>query len=129
VQRFLVGVEFLRNNMKVAQEEVFGPGLCVIPFTSSDEVVHMANESKYGLAAMVWSKDLSKANAVAKQLRCGTVWINTYGAFLNEASFGGYKQSGFGRELGTEGLLEYTQSKHILVDQTPGGKSLVTSWF
>lgn len=118
-----------RNNMGIAQEEVFGPVLCVIPFTSADEAVHIANDSKYGLAASIWTKDLAKANAVARRLRCGTVWINTYGAFLNEAPFGGYKQSGFGRELGKEGLLEYTQSKHIVTDQTPGGKSLVTSWF
>jgi len=118
-----------RNNMTIAQEEIFGPVLCVIPFTSADEAVHIANDSKYGLAAMVWSKDLEKANKVAKRLRCGTVWVNTYGAFLNEAPFGGYKQSGFGRELGKEGLLEYTQTKNIITDQTPTGKPLVTSWF
>jgi len=119
----------VRNTMSIAQEEIFGPVLCVIPFTSVDEAIHIANDSKYGLAAMVWSKDLEKANKVANRLRCGTVWINTYGVFLNEAPFGGYKQSGFGRELGLSGLLEYTQLKHIAIDQTPGGKSLVTSWF
>ncbi len=119
----------VRNNMYIAQEEVFAPVLCVMPFTSVNEAVHLANDSKYGLAAMIWSKDLLKANEVAKKLRCGTVWINTYGAFLNEVGFGGYKQSGFGRELGKDGLLEYTQLKHIATDQTPGGKSLVTSWF
>ncbi len=119
----------VRNNMRVAQEEIFGPVLCVIPFSSVEEAVHMANDCKYGLAAMVWTKDLTKANMVAKRLRCGTVWINTYGVFLNEAPFGGYKQSGFGRELGKEGLFEYTQVKHIATDQTPGGKSLVTSWY
>jgi betaine-aldehyde dehydrogenase len=119
----------VRNNMKIAQEEVFGPVLCVIPFTSTEEAVHLANDSKYGLASMIWTKDLEKANQVARRLRCGTVWINTYGSFPNETPFGGYKQSGFGRELGKEGLLEYTQVKHISIDQTPGGKSLVTSWF
>jgi len=119
----------VRNNMSIAQEEIFGPVLCVMPFTSVDEAVHIANDTKYGLAAMVWSKDLEKADKVARRLRCGTVWINTYGAFLNEAPFGGYKQSGFGRELGMAGLWEYTQLKHIATDQTPGGKSLVTSWF
>ena len=118
-----------RNTMTIAQEEIFGPVLCVIPFTSTEEAIAIANDSKYGLAAMIWTKDLAKANAVAKRLRCGTVWINTYGVFLNEAPFGGYKHSGFGRELGKEGLLEYTQTKHIATDQTPGGKSLVTSWF
>ena len=119
----------VRNNMKIAQEEIFGPVLCVIPFTAADEAVHIANDTKYGLAAMIWTKDLEKANKVAARLRCGTVWINTYGAFLNEAPFGGYKQSGFGRELGVAGLEEYTQIKHIATDQTPGGKSLVSSWF
>jgi len=119
----------VRNNMYIAREEVFGPVLCVMPFTSADEAVHIANESKYGLAAMIWTKDLEKANKMAARLRCGTVWINTYGVFLNEAPFGGYKQSGFGRELGMAGLLEYSQIKHIATDQTPGGKSLVTSWF
>jgi acyl-CoA reductase-like NAD-dependent aldehyde dehydrogenase len=119
----------VRNSMSIAQEEIFGPVLCVIPFTSADEAIHIANESKYGLAAMIWTKDLEKANKVARRLRCGTVWINTYGAFLNEVPFGGYKQSGFGRELGLAGLLEYTQLKHIATDQTPGGRSLVTSWF
>jgi len=119
----------VRNTMSIAQEEIFGPVLCVMPFTSVEEAIHIANDTKYGLAAMIWSKDLEKANKVARRLRCGTVWINTYGAFLNEAPFGGYKQSGFGRELGLAGLWEYTQLKHIATDQTPGGKSLVTSWF
>jgi acyl-CoA reductase-like NAD-dependent aldehyde dehydrogenase len=119
----------VRNSMGIAQEEIFGPVLCVIPFTSVEEAIHLANDTKYGLAAMIWSKDLEKANKVARRLRCGTVWINTYGAFLNEAPFGGYKQSGYGRELGLAGLLEYTQIKHIATDQTHGGRSLVTSWF
>jgi betaine-aldehyde dehydrogenase len=119
----------VRNSMSIAQEEIFGPVLCVIPFTSVEEAIHIANDTKYGLAAMIWSKDLEKANKVARRLRCGTVWINTYGAFLNEVPFGGYKHSGMGRELGLAGLLEYTQLKHIATDQTPGGRSLVTSWF
>ncbi|MBF0491125.1 MAG: aldehyde dehydrogenase family protein, partial [Candidatus Omnitrophica bacterium] len=119
----------VRNSMTIAQEEVFGPVLCVMSFTNKEEAIHIANDSKYGLASMIWTSDLTKANEVACRLRCGTVWINTYGAFPNETPFGGYKQSGFGRELGKEGLLEYTQVKHIAIDQTPGGKSLVTSWF
>lgn len=118
-----------RNTMSIAQEENFGPVLCVMPFTSADEAINIANDSKYGLAAMIWSRDLEKANKVARRLRCGTVWVNTYGVFLNEVPFGGVKQSGFGRELGLAGLLEYTQLKHIATDQTPGGRSLVTNWF
>ena len=117
------------NDMAVAQQEVFGPVLCVIKFSGADQAVRMANDSCYGLASCVWTKDLRRAHDVAKQLRCGTVWVNTYGGFYNEAPFGGYKQSGFGRELGLEGLLEYTQTKHICMDMTPGGKALVTNWF
>lgn len=119
----------VKNSMTIAQEEIFGPVLSVIKFSSIDEAIRIANDSKYGLAAMVWSKDLKKAENVAQALRCGTVWINTYGGFYNEAPFGGYKQSGFGRELGVEGLLEYTQAKHVCRDTTPGGKSLAASWF
>lgn len=117
------------NDMKVAQDEVFGPVLCVMKFKMEDEVVKLSNDSKYGLAAMVWTRDEEKASRISKQLQCGTVWVNTYGGFYNEVAFGGFKQSGFGRELGVEGLLEYTQSKHICVDQTPGGMPLAASWF
>ncbi|MBU4333708.1 MAG: aldehyde dehydrogenase family protein [Candidatus Omnitrophica bacterium] len=117
------------NSMTIAQEEIFGPVLSVIKFSSEEEAIKIANDSKYGLAACVWTKDEKKANSVARKLHCGTVWVNTYGGFYNEAPFGGYKQSGFGRELGLEGLLEYTQCKHICTDKTPGGKPLVSSWF
>lgn len=119
----------VNNDSRIAQEEIFGPVLSIIRFSGIDEAVKIANDTKYGLAAMVWTKDLAKANIVSKRLRCGTVWINTFGGFYNEAPFGGYKQSGIGRELGKEGLLEYTQTKHINIDLSPEGKSLVTSWF
>ncbi|MBF0532748.1 MAG: aldehyde dehydrogenase family protein [Candidatus Omnitrophica bacterium] len=119
----------MRNDMTAAQEEIFGPVLTVIKFSTEEQAVRIANDTPYGLAACVWSKDQAKANRVARQMRCGTVWVNTYGGFYNEAPFGGYKQSGFGRELGTDGLLEYTQAKHICVDETPGGKPLVAHWF
>ncbi len=117
------------NAMTIAQEEAFGPILSVIRFKTEEQAVAIANDSKYGLAAMVWSKDMDKANRIARRLRCGTVWINTYGNFANETPFGGYKQSGFGRELGKEGLLEFTNSKHVCIDQTPGGKPLVSAWY
>lgn len=117
------------NKMSIAQEEIFGPVLCIIKFSGVEEAVKIANDTKYGLAAMIWSKDLEKANRVAEKLRCGQIWINTYGFFHNEAPFGGYKQSGIGRELGKEGLLEYTELKHVNTDQTAGGKSLSSQWF
>ena len=119
----------VKNSMTIAQEEIFGPVLSVIHFSSREEAVQIANDSRYGLAACIWTKDLKKANEVAQQLRCGTVWINTYGGFYNEVPFGGFKQSGFGRELGKEGLLEYTQTKNICTDMTPSGKPLASSWF
>ncbi len=119
----------VRNKMTIAQEEIFGPVLSVIKFSNAEEAVTIANDSPYGLASMIWTKDHQKAEEVAKQIQSGIVWINTYGGFYNEASFGGYKKSGFGRELGVEGLLEYTQSKHVCTDMTPGGIPLVAGWF
>ncbi len=117
------------NEMSIAREEIFGPVLSVIRFKTQEQAVEIANDSIYGLAAMIWTKDHDKANRVARKLRCGTVWVNTYGAFANETPFGGYKQSGFGRELGKDGLLEFTQTKHVCIDQTPGGKPLVSAWY
>lgn len=119
----------VENNMRIAQEEIFGPVLSIIKFSRQDEAIQIANDTRFGLAAMVWTKDLNRANQVASGLRTGTVWINTFGGFYNEAPFGGYKESGIGRELGKEGLLEYTQTKHVNIDLNPTGRSLVTSWF
>ncbi len=119
----------VKNDMRIAREEIFGPVLAVIKVKNMNEALRVANDTDYGLAAMIWTKDLNKANFLAARLRAGTVWVNTYGGFYNEAPFGGYKQSGLGRELGIDGLLEYTQVKHVNIDLTPGGKSLVTSWF
>ena len=119
----------VKNSMAIAQEEVFGPVLSVLKFKDKEEAIKIANDSKFGLAACIWTKDLDKANDVARQLESGTVWINTYGGFYNEASYGGFKQSGFGRELGRDGLFEFTQTKHVCIDNTPGGQPLVSGWF
>ncbi|MCX6046318.1 MAG: aldehyde dehydrogenase family protein [Chloroflexi bacterium] len=104
------------NKMRIAQEEIFGPVLCVIKYTSVAEAIRQANDTIYGLAAGVWSTDIERAMTVANQLRAGTVWINDFHLISAEAPFGGYKQSGSGRELGTWGLKEYTEIKHIHVD-------------
>ncbi|OGP85811.1 MAG: aldehyde dehydrogenase [Deltaproteobacteria bacterium RBG_13_65_10] len=106
----------VKNEMKIAQEEIFGPVLCVIRYKNLDDAVRMANDSIYGLAGAVWSRDKKAALAVAKRIRTGTVWINDHHLLSPTAPFGGYKQSGIGREFGSYGLSEYLQIKHIHVD-------------
>lgn len=108
----------VRNDMRIAQEEIFGPVLSVIRYEDVDEAIAMANDSIYGLGGAVFSRDIPRAIDLAKRIRTGTVWINDYHLINALAPFGGYKQSGVGRELGPHGLLEYTQVKHIHVDLT-----------
>ena len=105
------------NTMKIAQEEIFGPVLSVISYRTADEAVAMANDTVYGLGGGVWSRDREKALAVARRLRAGTVWINEWHLISERAPFGGYKQSGIGREFGVEGLREYTETKHLHIDE------------
>jgi acyl-CoA reductase-like NAD-dependent aldehyde dehydrogenase len=107
------------NSMRIAQEEIFGPVLSVIRYDGAEEAVRIANDSIYGLAGGVWSKDIPRAIEVAKRIRTGMVWINDYHLISAAAPFGGYKQSGIGRELGAWGLSEYLQTKYLHVDQTP----------
>jgi acyl-CoA reductase-like NAD-dependent aldehyde dehydrogenase len=107
----------VKNSMKIAQEEIFGPVLAVIRYKNIDDAIRIANDSIYGLGGAVWSRDEDKAMAVAKQVRTGTMWVNEYHMLSAAAPFGGYKQSGIGREFGLEGILEYMQMKHIHVDQ------------
>jgi aldehyde dehydrogenase (NAD+) len=108
------------NDMTVACEEVFGPVVAVIPFDTDEEALAIANESIYGLAAAVWSRDVERASAMARRLEAGTVWVNDYHLLAPQYEFGGYKMSGIGRELGPSGLAGYQQIKHIHVGQPTG---------
>ncbi|HEY6466817.1 MAG TPA: aldehyde dehydrogenase family protein [Candidatus Acidoferrales bacterium] len=101
------------EKMKVVQEEIFGPVVTAIPFRDADELIPRANNSTYGLAAGVWTSDIKKAHSIAAKLRAGTVWINCYNIFDAALPFGGYKQSGWGREMGHEVLEQYTEVKAV----------------
>lgn len=105
------------NKMSIAQEEIFGPVLSVIPYETEDQAVAIANDSIYGLGGGIWSKDKDRAVSIAKRLRTGTVWINEWHLISERAPFGGYKQSGIGREFGVEGLKEYMEAKHLHIDE------------
>ena len=102
-----------RPDMKVVREEIFGPVLVAAPFSDTDEIAAVANDSEFGLGAGIWTKDIGKAHALAKKLRAGTVWINCYNVFDAALPFGGYKQSGWGREMGHEALNAYTEVKAV----------------
>jgi len=104
------------NDLKIAREEIFGPVMAVLPFDDPEEVIRLANDTDYGLAAAVWSRDIKKALRTAKALRAGIVWINDSQPAPSEAPWGGYKQSGIGRELGPHGLEDYLEVKHIYVN-------------
>ncbi|WP_188455533.1 betaine-aldehyde dehydrogenase [Virgibacillus oceani] len=107
------------SDMRIVQEEVFGPVLTVETFQTKEEAVRLANDTIYGLAGAVWTQDLNKAEFVAVRLRMGTVWINDFHPYFAQAPWGGYKQSGIGRELGREGMAEYTEVKHIYRNKQP----------
>jgi len=106
----------VRNRMRVAQEEIFGPVTAVIPFRDENDLIRQANDTIYGLSAGIWTKNLSRAHRFAKAMKAGTVWINTYNMIHPAMPFGGYKQSGYGRELGKHALDLYTQVKSVWVD-------------
>ncbi|MBS5949165.1 MAG: aldehyde dehydrogenase [Clostridium sp.] len=113
----------VNNNMRVAREEIFGPVGVVIKFKTEDEVIAMANDSNYGLGGGVFTRDINRAIRVAKSIRTGRVWVNTYNSFPAGATFGGYKESGIGRETHKSILDAYTQKKNIIVNlsEKPGG--------
>lgn len=113
------------SDMRIVKEEVFGPVLTVETFKTEEEVVSLANDTIYGLAGAVWSKDIEKAERVASKLRMGTVWINDFHPYFAQAPWGGYKQSGIGRELGRMGLEEYTEVKHVYRNTKPAA----VNWF
>jgi acyl-CoA reductase-like NAD-dependent aldehyde dehydrogenase len=106
------------NSMRIAQEEVFGPVAAAIPFRDENDAVLQGNQTIYGLAAAVWTKDVGRAHRVARALKAGTVWVNTYLKVDPISGFGGYKQSGYGRELGPHSMDAYTQTKSVYVDVT-----------
>jgi aldehyde dehydrogenase (NAD+) len=104
------------NKMKIAREEIFGPVLSVIPFKSVEDGLAEGNSTTYGLAAAVWTRDVAKALKAARAIRAGTVWVNAYNLFDAALPFGGFKESGFGREMGSAGLDHYTEVKSVWVD-------------
>jgi len=104
------------NQMKIAREEIFGPVLATLEFKDINEAIEKANQTIYGLAAAVWTRDIKKAHRAARNIKAGTVWINTYNIYDPASPFGGYKMSGFGRELGMHALELYTQVKSVWVD-------------
>lgn len=104
-----------RPDMRVVDEEIFGPVLVAAPFHDIDEVIGLANDTPYGLGAGIWTDNLSTAHTLAKRLRAGTVYVNCYSIFDAALPFGGYKQSGWGREMGSEALESYTEVKAVCV--------------
>ncbi|CAN7660680.1 aldehyde dehydrogenase family protein [Phyllobacterium sp. LjRoot231] len=103
----------VKNGMRLAQEEIFGPVVALIPF--KDDAVFQANDIQYGLASSIWTNDLGRAHRVARKIKAGTVWVNTFFEFDPIFPFGGYKQSGLGREYGQESVDTYTQIKSVVV--------------
>ena len=105
----------VRDEMKIAKEEIFGPVIAAMPYDDIDELINRANNSEYGLAAGVWTRDVAKAHYISSKLRAGTVWVNCYNAFDAASPFGGYKQSGIGREMGSYALNNYTEVKSVWI--------------
>jgi acyl-CoA reductase-like NAD-dependent aldehyde dehydrogenase len=106
----------VKNEMRVAQEEIFGPVVSVITFKDEEDLIRQANDTIYGLSAGIWTRDITRAHRFAKEIKAGVIWINTFNMFNAASPFGGYKQSGYGREMGRHALELYTQVKSVWVD-------------
>ncbi len=115
----------VKNEMRVAQEEIFGPVVSVITFQNEEDLIKQANETIYGLSAGIWTRDITRAHRFAKEIKAGVIWINTFNMFNAASPFGGYKQSGYGREMGKHALEMYTHVKSVWVDLS--GKPI--GWF
>ncbi len=115
--------------MTIFREEVFGPVVCLNKFSGIDEALNLANTSDFALACSIWTKNETETLSLAKKINAGIIWINTYGMFYDQAPYGGFKQSGFGKELGKEGFLEYTRLKNIIIDKLKDSKPLVNYWY
>ena len=103
------------NSMRIAREEIFGPVVSVIGFSDEDDAVFQSNDTQYGLGAAIWTRDVSRAHKIARRIKAGTVWVNTTMAFDPMMPFGGYKQSGYGRDLGLDWYQHYTQEKAVFI--------------
>jgi acyl-CoA reductase-like NAD-dependent aldehyde dehydrogenase len=110
------------NDMTIAREEIFGPVVTIIPFDDEEQALALANDSMYGLGGAVWTTDIDRGLAMARKIESGTVWVNDYHLINPRFPFGGYKKSGYGRELGPQGLAEYQQLKHIHLGEATGAE-------
>jgi betaine-aldehyde dehydrogenase len=119
----------VKVNTHIFKEEIFGPVTLINKFSDEKEALELVNNSDFALAACIWSKDMSLAERLSKNINAGTIWINTYGMFYNQLPYGGFKQSGFGKELGKEGFLEYTRLKNTIIDKSQDSKPLVNYWY
>ena len=104
------------SSMRIAREEIFGPVVGIIPFKDDDEAVQIANDTIYGLAAAVWTRDLKRGLRMAQRVKSGTLWLNTYQVLSPTMPFGGYKQSGIGRESGIQALENFLETKSVIAD-------------
>ena len=105
----------VQDDMKIARDEIFGPVMSIMKFRDLEEVIPRANDTTFGLAAGVWTRDIAKAHAIANHVKAGTVWVNCFHAFDAAAPFGGFKQSGIGREMGEYALQHYTEIKTVTI--------------